>query len=79
MVSFTLCLGTSVFSQDLNTTKTVKERPIQKEEKSLNQAQPLSTKGTVSNSKNTGLNSARGEVQVLDRKTVKNQPAKTDL
>lgn len=79
MVSFTILCGTSVFSQDLSTTKTVKEKPIQKEEKNLNQAQPLSTRATVSNQKNIELNSSRNGAQVLDRKTTKTQPAKTDL
>lgn len=74
VVSFAfLCCG-SVFSQELSTTKVAKEKPVQKEEKGLNQATPISQSvhneplKTKPNSKET---SVKKEDQPMDRKTIK--------
>jgi len=74
VVSFAFLCCNSVFSQELSTTKVAKEKPIQKEEKGLNRATPISQSvhneplKTKTNSKETPV---KKEDQPMDRKTIK--------
>lgn len=70
LVSFMLLFCATAFSQELGNTKTIKEKPTQKEEKSLNQAKPLSSSSTTQNQQ-VKLDSSKKEEQVMDRKTQK--------
>lgn len=74
VVSFALLCCSTVFSQELSTTKIAKEKPIQKEEKGLNQATPISQSvhneplKTKTSSKEAPI---KKEDQPIDRKTIK--------
>lgn len=74
VVSFAFLCCSSVFSQELSATKIAKEKPIQKEEKGLNRATPISQSvhneplKTKTNSKETPI---KKEDQPIERKTVK--------
>lgn len=70
MVSFMLLCCGSAFSQELRTTQVAKEKPTQKDEKSLNQAKPLSS-NTSLKSQSVKLDTSKKEEQVMDRKTKK--------
>lgn len=73
MVSFMLLCCGSAFSQELRTTQVVKEKPAQRDEKSLNQAKPLSS-NTSLQYQSVKLDSSKKEEQVVDRKTKKSSP-----
>ncbi len=70
MVSFMLLCGSFAFSQELSTTKVVKEKPVQREEKSLNHAKPLSSAGSSQNQK-VKSDLSKSEEKVMDRQTKK--------
>ncbi|AEA43385.1 hypothetical protein [Fluviicola taffensis] len=70
VVSFALLCCSSVFSQELSTTKVAKEKPVKKEN-ALNQAKPISANTPLQKQKESNLNPSKNEEQVLDRNSKK--------
>lgn len=74
VVSFAFLCCNSVFSQELSPTKVAKEKPVQKEEKALNRATPISQSvhnEPLKTKTNTKETSVKKEDQPMDRKTIK--------